>query len=421
MRFVLAALVLTAIPILSGVSHTACADDGRVAAHTSRGAEAVTLMRGGYFPSQLTVFNRDGSVRLKVGAPDAHGEPALSPDGRRVATTLRGMIRIYDLSTGSQSEMLPSPPAEARHLAWSPDGKCIAFVGIQDRRFGLYRIAADGSGLPEMLHRGAPGEPIFISDWSDERFLLFQSRGVLSMVLVGQGRALELVRGPYVANHGKLSPDHRYLAYWSDESGRGAVFVRPFDSTLPGLQSDGRKWNVSGPGARSPVYWRQDGRALYYRTSPREVMAVKTDVSPTFMAAAPELLFEVPAEGDAALVLAGGSISRDGKTFLFNVRTPPERKVLELDAKTLQRYTGRYAMANGADLLFALGKGGFTIQRVSPAGSEEKQPLLAEGPNRFFVRLADQDRDYEFETDDQGLGTQVTAYFGSMRVSGTRK
>jgi len=416
MRFVLATLVLTAIPAVTGY-----ADDGQAAAHTSRAGHAGTQMRGGYFPSQLTVFNRDGSVRMRVGAPDAHGEPALSPDGRRVATTLRGMIRIYDLSTGSPSEMLPSPPAEVRHLAWSPDGKCIAFVGIQDRRFGLYRIAADGSGLPEVLYRGATGEPIFVGDWSDERFLLFQSRGVLSMVLVGQGKALELVRGSYVANHGKLSPDHRYLAYWSNESGRGEVFVRPFDSTLPGLQSDGRKWNVSGPGARSPVYWRQDGRELYYRTSPGEVMVVKMDVSPSFMAAAPKLLFEVPAKGDGALVLAGGSISRDGKTFLFNVRTPPERKALKLDANTLQKYTGRYAMANGTDLLFSLDKGGFTIQRISPEGSEEKQPVLAEGPNRFFVRLADQDRDYEFETNDQGLGSQVTEYFGSMRVSGTRK
>jgi len=397
--------------------------DDRIAASTVAKAQPATKTRGGYFPSQLTAFNRDGKVTWKVGSPGMHGEPALSPDSTRIAATYEGSIRIYDKTTGSHVQNSPIPPALARHLAWSPDGQRIAFVGVQDDRYGIYQISADGSGPAKILYRNPPGEPIFISDWSDERFMFFQSRGVLFALLVDQGKAVELVRGKYVANHAKLSPDRRYLAYWSDESGRGEVYVRSFDPSLPGFPRDAGKWTVSSTGARSPIYWGARGRELYFRASPAEVMVaeVKPPRQAEFQATAPKLLFRAVARDGSTPVLAGGSISPDGKMFLFNVRVPPARKVSELNADALQRYVGRFMMSTGTDLLVSLESGQLVVQGGDSAQAQQRVALLSEGPDRFFVRTPEYDRDYEFVTDDKGAVIQVIEYFGASNRTGRRR
>jgi hypothetical protein len=293
---------------------------------------------------QITVLDRQGKVLSKVAEPGRFQNPALSPDGTRVAVqrnvprTGNQDIWTFDVASGKGT---PVTNDTSRDIApiWSPDGSQVAHVSQRGSFWSIYRKAWDGTGSEEQLFQYTPGADMWPTDWSaDGRFLTFHDGcwGVLHVVSLGgdqkalEREAIEWLRDEYNVAQARFSPDLRFMAYLSNEgktteeinSNIFEVYVRPFDAGKSDVSAGGEKpVQVSTAGARGMVFWRQDGKELYYLTPDWEVMAVEVTTTPTFKAGTPRLLFELPGslQGSAE---SGKNISADGQRFVFTINVP---------------------------------------------------------------------------------------------------
>jgi Tol biopolymer transport system component len=187
--------------------------------------------------------------------------PAVSPDGRRVAVTIDprpSQIWVYDIERGARIRI--SGDRHSIGSVWSPDGLRLAYSGQ-----GAVVARADGSGAPEKL---SPLE--YPSSWAKDGTLIITDateRGPDIYARAADGRERPLVVSPVWENEGTISPDGRWFAYASEESGRREVYVRPYPDVSAG------KWVVSTGGGRSPVWSPDSGRLFYMAES--TVMAVR--------------------------------------------------------------------------------------------------------------------------------------------------
>ncbi len=131
-------------------------------------------------------------------------------------------------------------------------------------------------------------------------------------------KEIDWLREDYDVGQGRFSPDNRFLAFLSNEADpdRGEVYVRPFDASKPEAPPAGPAVRVSKDGAIGMIFWRQDGKELYFMTRNWEVMAVDVTTSPTFTTGTPRLLFSLPGP------LPGNpmqwkNVSQDGQRFVF--------------------------------------------------------------------------------------------------------
>jgi protease II len=140
--------------------------------------------------------------------------------------------------------------------------------------------------------------------------------------------AIEWLRDEYSVAQPRFSPDSRFMAYVSDEieAETFEVYVRPFDAGKSDVSAGGAKGvQVSTAGALGMIFWRQDGKELYYLTPELEVMAVDVTTTPTFQAGTPRLLFTLP--GPLFIVHPQQpqhwrNISHDGQRFVFAINVP---------------------------------------------------------------------------------------------------
>ena len=299
---------------------------GAIAVSATAGGILVYETNNDFDRSQLTWLDRSGKELGKVGTVQNEYHVALSPDGRTAATTRRGNLAIwlYDVQRGGETR-LTSSVQNSVAAVWSPDGKVIAFGAGK----GLYVEDANGGSKEELLLENQNAKTS--SDWSrDGRYLIYTETD-----LKGQGdiwylpdplnksaeRKPVLFQGtPAVESEGQLSPDGRWLAYVSNESGKFEVYVRPFPSG-PG------RWKVSaGDRQYAEPRWRQDGKELFFVESQNpsnQLMAVAVQSGPRsdFQAGAPQALFEFHAIG---IVPTGNSFlyspSADGQRFLVHVQ-----------------------------------------------------------------------------------------------------
>jgi eukaryotic-like serine/threonine-protein kinase len=210
---------------------------------------------------ELVWMDRGGKITtIADKLPDLQAA-VLSPQGDRVALQLNAGqtdIWVLDLIRGVRTRLTFGPVGNVSPL-WSPDGKWIAYSSAQNGHFAICRKPADGSGAEETLLtvEQQPG----LHDWSrDGKYLLYSlpvpgsaTRQIFALTMEGEHKpSLILERGAF----GKLSPDSRWLAYQSLESGNAEVYVMPFG----GGQG---KWQVSANGGRAPR-WSKDGKELYY-------------------------------------------------------------------------------------------------------------------------------------------------------------
>jgi Tol biopolymer transport system component len=246
----------------------------------------------------LTVYDRQGKIVRTVGERAIHENPAFSPDGKRVAVTMsdggQGDIWVYDVATGA-STRITSDPANETWPVWSPDGSQIVFASNRGRN-GLYRKAADGTGSEELLYRPS-GAILRITDWSaDGRFLTYYdltSLYVLPVTGPGERKAIVVDPNRFQARGGRFSPDGRFLAYAAEAPpGQGQVWVRPFDPSAPGAGEPQLIFDEVSPGGM--IFWRQDGRELYFRAADGGVMAVEVNTAPVFTSEKPRFLFKAP-------------------------------------------------------------------------------------------------------------------------------
>jgi len=247
---------------------------------------------------QLTWLDRSGKEIGEVGSvQDARGA-ALSPDGKTAAVRRNQGIWLYDLQRGGETQ-LTSPGRGVNGPVWSPDGNLIAFGSAE----GIYLRDVKG-GLKEELFLESRNRRV-PSDWSlDGRYLIYtevdpKGKGDIwylpgALHKSGERKPIKFQRTDATESQGQLSPDGRWLAYVSAESGPPEVYVRPFpsDSGHPG------RWKVSvGRGASHQPRWRRDGKELFFlesRVPGNRLMAVAVQAGPRgdFQAGAPQTLFE---------------------------------------------------------------------------------------------------------------------------------
>jgi Tol biopolymer transport system component len=287
----------------------------------------------GIVQGQLTWFDREGRVLGIFGDPGSYRTLALSPDGARVAfdradpqnPTTRN-IWLYEFARGVTTRFTFDSGYDANPV-WSSDGSRIVFGssrgGLGAVQFNLYEKPSDLTGEDELLFQLA-GSGEVPSSWSpDGRFLLYYTVGGSSRVWLlplresaADRKPIPLDRSEFGQAWAKFSPHGRWIAYSSDESGRGEVYVRPFDaasatgsSSSSGAPLSG-KWMVSKDGGGTPL-WRRDGKELFYLGADRNAMAVEVGTSGGFRAGIPKALFKVPTG------VFFWDVSADGQRFLM--------------------------------------------------------------------------------------------------------
>ena len=243
----------------------------------------------------------------------AYRYPRLSPDGRRVALAVseqETQIWLYDLSRETPSRFTFGGNYNAAPV-WTPDGKRIAFESIKEGPQNLFWQLADGGGGLERLTTSEYTQ-IPMSRSQDGQLLAFvelhPSTGYDIWVMrLGDRKAQPFLRTQFNESAPRFSPDGRWLAYTSDESGRYEIYVQPY----PG---PGGKWQISTEGGTEPV-WNPNGRELFYRSGDK-MMTVDIATQPSFAPGNPRVLFEgqyVPTPASAP----NYDVSPDGQRFLM--------------------------------------------------------------------------------------------------------
>ena len=283
---------------------------------------------------ELVFVDHAGNARLLTAKKRPYEDFSISPDGRFIAATIEGPETdtwIHDIARDTETRFTLG--FEHRDPAWSADGKTIWYSGYKDGRWVILARSVDGTREETAVSSDDAIWPWFAS--RDGRNLLYVALSpanrsdIWILPLEKDGKPRPLLNTPYDEEWAQLSPDGRWLAYNSDESGRQEVYVVPF----PG---PGRKVRVSTEGGRHPQ-WSPDGKELYYRVGATaetqralgqrsRLMAVTADASGEFRAGPPRMLFQGPFFDSGH----DYAVTPDGKGFVFIRESPTERGPREL-------------------------------------------------------------------------------------------
>ncbi len=273
---------------------------------------------------QITLFDREGKILDTVGQPASFGGLTISPDGSKAvadAIDARGQISLWtiDLSRRTTTR-LTFDSFDSTNPIWSPDGSKIIFNSNQNGAYDLYEKPSDGAGGETLLLRSASNKaPCAMT--RDGHFLIYEAQDPATTKFDLWVLPLGGAKQPYPlhktqANEGdaRLSPNDRWVAYVSDQSGRDEIYVRPFSPGSNGAAAsvEGAQWQVSYGGGQVPT-WNKDGKELYYVTLDGRVMEVDVTTEPVFQAGAPKFLIQPPLH--AASLSPGYTV--DGKRFVF--------------------------------------------------------------------------------------------------------
>ena len=255
-------------------------------------------------PRSLVWIDRNGREEIIDAERRTYVIPRLSPDGTQIALDIRDQendIWTFDLKAKTLTKLTFNPGGDGWPV-WTPDGKRIIFASTREGGTGVQNVfwqSADGTGAAERLTT-SPNVQLPHSISPDGTNLILQEQGVSSNAdvallsleelfkkpVTGKLQTRPLVRTTTTEFAGTLSPDGWWLAYYSSESGRQEVYVRPF----PGI--DTGRWQVSTAGGSRPA-WSKDGRELFYLSLDQtpSMMAVPVQTTPTFSKGNPTKLF----------------------------------------------------------------------------------------------------------------------------------
>jgi Tol biopolymer transport system component/predicted Ser/Thr protein kinase len=262
----------------------------------------------------LEWLDRKGAAQALPAPPQQYMGVRLSPDGQHAAVVIRtggaggrADIWICELARGALTR-LTSAGGIGENPVWTPDGRRVAFTNEQDGK--TYWVPADGSGRPEQLlpsqEQASPGS------WTPDGKMLLYNSGAPAHIWTlqvpgsgGESKPQPVLETSFNEVDAQVSPDGRWVAYTSDESGKNQVYARPF----PGRPSGpGGKTSISIEGGQEPR-WSRDGRELFYRDARKnQLMAVDIQTNPALRAGQPRALFE--------LRTASWDVAPDGKRFL---------------------------------------------------------------------------------------------------------
>jgi serine/threonine protein kinase len=261
----------------------------------------------GYARVQATWYDRSGKVLGTIGEPAEYGTVTLSPDGRRVALERSGAaagVWLLDVATGVPTRLTFN--GSESDPVWSPDGRELVFT---DYRSSTLHRKVIGNAEHELLRCS---ESCYSAEWVDGASILFNNqdgRSLYRLPLSGSGMPELLLKSPFGKDQFRVSPDGRWIAFNSLESGRWEVHVASFPSFAGNQQ-------ISRSGGAQPL-WRKDGKELFYLGLDGKLMAIPTTTGAAFDAGAAVSLFQVPISVDP--VIDQYAVTRDGQRFLFGV------------------------------------------------------------------------------------------------------
>ena len=281
-----------------------------------------------------------GTARALTSKRRPYEDFTLSPDGRMIATTIEGAVTdtwLHDIARDTETRFTFG--VEHRDPIWSPDGKLVVYDGYKDGKWGLFSKPADGGGNEELLLTSS--NPIGALGWTpDKRFFVYNEvspttgNDIMMIPMEGDRKPRPLLQTKFSEEWASISPDGRWLAYTSDESGQLESYVIPF----PGNSSGGGKWKISTEVGERPQ-WAANGRELYYRTpaasgsSPNatlgqrlKLMAVPIETKSGFEPGKPRVLFE----GPYFQSFHDYAPTPDGKGFIFIRETQAQTGPTEL-------------------------------------------------------------------------------------------
>jgi Tol biopolymer transport system component len=274
------------------------------------------------FERRLVWVDRKGTVEPLQAPPRNYGSASLSPDGQRVAVDIFSdatELCVYDVGRGTLTR-LNTEGASNSNPIWAPDGNRITYRGFRAGLRNLFWKNADGTGDEERLTTGENSQ--IPTSWSrDGKWLAFYDVSPTTNIdiwmlrLDGARKQQPFIQTPFIEHSAKFSPDGRWLAYLSNESGRAEVYVQPF----PG---PGGKWKISTEGGSAPC-WARNGRELFYSYQSK-MMAVDIRTGPTFTAGKPRLLFE-------GQFTAFEDVSPDAHRFLMIQAVEPEQPAAQIN------------------------------------------------------------------------------------------
>ena len=306
-------------PVLQGLletSTTAIVIAGAGIPHYAFSETGTLVYASGSAASRNLVWvSRTGTEQPLAAPPGNYDWPRIAPDGRRAAVEIDGQTWVYDTARDTLTRLTFTGSQNDAPL-WSPDGTRIA---VRSNREGtpsaMFWQMADGSGDNRRLsEKGAIGGDLPASFSPDGERIAFgvndpKSRRDIFVLSVKDGTRTPFLVTPATEGAARFSPEGRWIAYVSDESGRPEIYVQPY----PG---PGGKWQISTDGGIEPA-WNPNGRELFYRSGNR-MMAVPVTIQPAFSAGKPAVLFEGSYVA-SAFPLTGVTydVTRDGQRFLM--------------------------------------------------------------------------------------------------------
>jgi eukaryotic-like serine/threonine-protein kinase len=305
-----------AMQVASGVTETNYV--GQASASTN-GVLAYAPGQAGNFSRNLYFVNRSGlEQKLDVPAAD-YVDPAISPDGKRVAVSIRHVseqqLGVYEPGRGVLMRIL-SNGALNNAPVWTPDGKDLLFdtVGPSEKR-GIYRIAADGGSAPQLVLETTISSHITSVAGNYAAVMVNDPVTSADLWLLSLGNQPDMrpfKQSPAAERQGTFSPDGRYMAYASNESGRSEIYVEP----VPG---PGGRWQISTDGGEQPR-WVRNGREIVYRSGTK-MMSVPVQVQPVFRSGKAIELFD--RKFDRGGTVGGYDVTLDGQTFVMTRSEQP--------------------------------------------------------------------------------------------------
>jgi serine/threonine protein kinase len=303
--------------------------------------DSVVYRTGGGANRELRWFDSTGKALEPLGTPDEYLiNPRLSPDGTRalVFRTVEGNSDVW-LIDKLRASRVTAAPASDQFPIWSPDGLRFVFRSNPSGVFNLFVASASSLGSERPLVESARDK--VANDWShDGKYLTFQDNdpktetawNLRAMPLDGSREPFVVLETPADERGGNFSPDDRWLAYHSNQSGRYEVYVRPFVPPGSGTAaiSSVPQWQVSTGGG---VYskWRSDGRAVYYQSLDGQIMAVPVTVSGgDVQVGAPVAVFRPGLFGASSDINLGRQwdVAPDGRFLVNTVRNVSSSLVL---------------------------------------------------------------------------------------------
>ncbi len=285
---------------------------------------------------EIARIDRSGNDLGAIGPRGNFYHPRVSPDGTTVAVdqsdeTNRGDIWLYDVARGTGTRLTSEPEDESSPV-WSPDGRQIAFSSTREVDRGATHVRSLRGAEDEVMLYAGKSESVWPVSWSPAGAVAieYDSPGSntgnnLGLFSISDKSFTPLLTSRFNEQSSAFSPDGRFLAFDSDDTGRREVYVQGFPDSID-------RWRVSTEGG-SNAFWRSDGRELYFMRKGSELVAVPVEVSAdgsSLSFGAPQLLFSIDLKANRRRQID----TVDGKTFIVN------RSVGDLEATPMTLVIG---------------------------------------------------------------------------------